>query len=73
MAKYIGGGYDGRIRTYGIRINSNEEPTIYELLSLPSNGNRFHQYYPLGAYKDKVLLMDNMTRKRALYQIVIKD
>ncbi|MBQ0090107.1 MAG: hypothetical protein KBT27_12345 [Prevotellaceae bacterium] len=67
------GGYDGCIRTYGIRINSNEEPTIYELLSLPSNGNRFHQYYPLGAYKDKVLLMDNMTRKRALYQIVIKD
>lgn len=63
-----GGGYDNRIRTYGIQIN-NEEPIFYELLSLPSNGDRFHQYYPLGAYKDKVLLMDNITRKRALYKL----
>ena len=60
--------YDERIRTFGIRL-MHEEPVFYELLSLPFNGDIFHQYYPMGVKNNQILLMDESTKKRALYKL----
>ena len=60
--------YDDRIRTYGIKI-INEEPVFYELLALPYNGDKYHQYYPMGVLNNKILLMDTVSHKRAFYRL----
>ena len=61
--------YDDRIRTFGIKI-VDEEPEFYELLALPYDGDIFHQYYPMGVSKNRILLMDMTTHRRAFYKLV---
>jgi len=46
-----------------------EDPVFYELLALPYNGDIFHQYYPMGVKNNQILLMDESTKKRALYKL----
>jgi len=60
--------YDHRIHTFGVRI-VDECPAFYDLLALPYSGNIFHQYCPMGVSQNRILLMDNVTRKRAFYKI----